>query len=91
MQMLCVETGRKTKIKNENDIYSWCEQFGRAATRLIRRRPEFMRGNYFASPSFKEFSAKIGDERVAEIFRICKLCGGLTERTGVKFTFRLID
>jgi hypothetical protein len=90
MKMMCVETGRVTKIENENDTCSWHEQIVRAATRLIRREPEWRRGNYFVSPQFKEFSAKIGDEMDAEIRRPMHT-NGLTECTGEKRTFRLVD
>jgi hypothetical protein len=88
MKMLCVETGRKTKIENEDDTYSWHDQCGRAATRLIRREPEFATGNYFASPAFEAFAPGIGDEMCTGIWRPC---GGLTEHTGVRRTFRLVD
>jgi hypothetical protein len=88
MKMLCVETGRKTKIENENDTYSWHDQIVRAATRLIRREPEFAQYNHFASPNFDEFESRIGDEIDATIWRPC---GGLTEWTDEKRTFRLVD
>jgi hypothetical protein len=88
MKMMCVETGRVTKIENENDTCSWHEQIVRAATRLIRREPEFARHNHFASPAFNEFEPTVGAEMDAEIWRPC---GGLTEHTGVRRTFRLVD
>lgn len=88
MRMLCVETGRVTRIENENETYSWSEQISRAATRLIRREPEFEKYNHFASPTFEEFSSSVGDEIDAEI---CRPLGGLTEHTCERRTFRLVD
>jgi hypothetical protein len=86
MKMLCVDTGRKTKIEDENDTYSWHDQIVRAVTRLIGR--EFARYSHFASPNFDKFESRIGDEIDATIWRPIN---GLTAWTGEKRTFRLVD
>jgi hypothetical protein len=79
----CVETGRITAIKSWDGMNEWelDEQIHQAATRLIRREPQYHRGVYFVIA---------GIDRLTDL-EIMSPAGDLTEHSGKKRSFCLLD